>query len=61
MAERLNRTTAEVARLSRSTFDETVATNQGLLMVDFWADRFGPCHALALVLEDLTAVSGGRV
>ncbi len=47
--------------MSRSTFDETVATNQGLLMVDFWADRFGPCHALALVLEDLTAVSGGRV
>jgi len=37
MAERLNRTTAEVARLSRSTFDETVATNQGLLIVDFWA------------------------
>ena len=61
MAERLNRTTAELARLSRSTFDETVATNQELLLVDFWGDWCGPCHALALVLEHLTAASGGRV
>ena len=61
MLERSNRRAAETAHLTESIFDEAVATGSGLLMVDFWADWCAPCHALAPILEDLAANSGGRV
>jgi thioredoxin 1 len=59
--EQSNRRAAETAHLTESIFDEAVATGSGLLMVDFWADWCAPCHALAPILEDLAANSGGRV
>lgn len=61
MLERSNRRAAETVHLTESIFDEAVAANSGLLMVDFWADWCAPCHAVAPVLEDLAASSGGRV
>jgi thioredoxin-like negative regulator of GroEL len=60
MLERSNRRAPETAQLTESIFDEAVARGSGLLMVDFWADWCAPCHALAPILEDLAANSGGR-
>ena len=50
-----------VVHLTEQTFDEALATAEGVWMVDFWAAWCPPCRAIAPVLEELALASKGDV
>jgi thioredoxin 1 len=49
------------AEVTESTFQQEVLESEGPVLVDFWAEWCGPCHAVAPVLDRIADERGMKL